>query len=294
MQNSYQEMTKLLAFDPGRRRIPILANPVALAGAAKALAQARRVVLLSGFYIGRAAAWETDGPLGTLVLAATLSHVNIEPIIFTDTGALDIFAAGMEALSLKTPLLGFAAGTAPPSECLLQQQPDAVVAIERSGRAVDGKYYNAGGMDVAEHVAHFDPLFADADAKGISTIAVGDGGNEIGFGAILSEVQQLLGPTQHIACVTPAKYLIACGVSNWGGYALAALTAWLQRRQLPIDPDTLANVLTRLVAAGAIDGVSGQRTASVDGLPLDIELAMFSKLTNVLPPLASQVAGETN
>ena len=183
---------------------------------------------------------------------------------------------------------------APASESLLQQQPDAVVAIERNGRASDGKYYNASGTDVAEHVAHFDSLFAAAAAQGINTIAVGDGGNEIGFGDHLPQVQKLLGPMKKIACVTPSKYLVACGVSNWGGYALAALTAWHKHSQLPLDQASLTELLQQIVAAGAIDGVSGQSTATVDGLPLEIELAMFSKLTRGLLPLASQVAGESN
>lgn len=294
MHSSYQELARLLASDPGRRRIPTLACPEALAGAANALARARRVVLFSGFYIGRAAAWETDGPLGTLVLAATLHQVGIEPIIFTDEGALDIFAAGMQALDLQTPLLGFAPGSAPANEHLLQLQPDAVIAIERCGQASDGKYYNASGHNVAEHVAHFDSLFTAANSQGIPSIAVGDGGNEIGFGARLHEVKQLLGPAKQIACVTPVQHLIACGVSNWGGYALAALIAWEQRSHLLIDQTMLVNTLEQIVAAGAIDGLSGRNTATVDGLPLTIELDMFRKLTSVLPPLATQVAGETD
>lgn len=294
MQYSYQELTKLLAFDPGRRHIPTLASADALAGATRVLVQARKVVLLSGFYIGRASAWETDGPLGTLALAATLQRAGKEPVIFTDTGALDMFAAGMRVLNLKTPLLGFGPGMVPGKECLLQQQPEAVIAIERNGRALDGKYYNSSGVDVTRHIAHFDGLFAAATDHGIDTIAVGDGGNEIGFGDHLPQVQQLLGRKQKIACITPAKYLIACGVSNWGGYALAALTAWHTRNKLPLDQALLTELLQEIVTAGAVDGVSGQGTATVDGLPLAIELAMFSQLTTGLASLASQVAGENN
>lgn len=294
MMTSYQALAKLLASDPGRRRIPALACPQALAGAASALAQARRVVMFSGFYIGQSGAWETDGPLGTLVLAAALQQVGIEPVIFTDEGALAIFAAGMQAINLQVPLLGFAAGTAPADEHLLQQQPDIVIAIERSGQARDGKYCNANGLDVAQNVAHFDPLFVTANTRGITSIAVGDGGNELGFGSRLREVELLLGETKHIACITPAKYLIACGVSNWGGYALAALVTWLQRSRLAFNQEMLIKMLEGIVAAGAIDGLSGLSTPTVDGLPLTIELSMFAQLTSALPTVTTQVAGETN
>ncbi len=290
MQDSYQELARLLAFDPGQRRIPVLACPEALAAAANSLAQSRRAVLCSGFYIGRAAAWETDGPLGTLVLAATLQQVGIEPIIFTDTGALAIFEAGMRVLDLQIPLRGFDPGKAPAPEALLHCQPDALVAIERSGQASDGNYYNANGQVVTEQVAHFDPLFAAANDHGITTIAIGDGGNEIGFGARIQEVRQLLGASWHIACVTPAHHLIACGVSNWGSYAVAAIVAELKHGQIPCDQTLLLTMLEEIVAAGAIDGVSGQTTPSVDGLPLAVELAMFNRLTSVLPTPTTRVA----
>ncbi|HHW99331.1 MAG TPA: DUF4392 domain-containing protein [Firmicutes bacterium] len=292
MQNSYQELARLLTFHPGHRRIPALSCPEALAGAANSLVHARRVVLCSGFYIGRAAAWETDGPLGTLILAATLEQVGIQPIIFTDRGAMGIFDAGMRTLGLQTPLVGFAPGQAAEHECLVQYQPDALIAIERSGQASDGNYYNANGQDVTKQVAHFDPLFTAAPNHGITTIAIGDGGNEIGFGVRIQEVRQLLGASREIACTTPADYLIACGVSNWGGYALAALVAWHNRIRLPIDQKLLLTTLEQIVAAGAIDGVSGQAIPTVDGLPLAVELTMFNRLTNALPSLVTQVVGE--
>ncbi len=293
MEISYQELAKLLASDPGRRRIPALACPQALADAAQALIQARKVVLVSGFYIGRAGAWETDGPLGTLVLALALKQVGIEPVIFTDTGAVAIFEAGMAAIDLQVQLCGFDAQAAPGAEQLLQHQPDVIIAIERNGQAEDGKYYNASGVDVATQVAHFDPLFLTANARGVITIAVGDGGNELGFGNHLAEARVLLGESKQIACVTPAKYLVACGVSNWGGYALAALVAWLNRSRLACSKEMLTEVLTSIVAACAVDGVSGRRTPSVDGLPLTIELEMFTQLTNFLPPYI-KAAGEAD
>ncbi|NLW17107.1 MAG: DUF4392 domain-containing protein, partial [Firmicutes bacterium] len=131
-----------------------------------------------------------------------------------------------------------------------------------------------------------------ADDWDSATIAVGDGGNELGFGARLGEVRQLLGPAKQIACITPAQYLIAGGVSNWGGYALASLVAWLKGSQVSIDQKLLVNILEQIVAAGAIDGISGQSAATVDGLPLAIELAMFTRLTKALPTVTTQVVGD--
>ncbi|NLY53177.1 MAG: DUF4392 domain-containing protein [Firmicutes bacterium] len=294
MQARCQELATVLAQDPGRRRIPVLACPQALAEAVNVLRKARTVVLISGFYIGRFSAWETDGPLGTLVLALALQQVGTRPIIFTDAGAVPIFAAGTQTLNLQLPLLGFEPGVAPTLDRLLQYEPDAVVAIERCGQAANGRYYNASGIEVTEQVAHFDPLFVGAKAAGIPTIAVGDGGNELGFGTRLHEAEILLGPEKWIACVSPASILIACGVSNWGGYALAVLLTWLKRSELACSEAMLKETLASMVAAGAIDGISGQRTLTVDGLPLTVELATFNQLQAALPPLAQVVVGEGN
>lgn len=292
MQTSYQKLAKLLAADPGRRRVPALSCPKALADATAALLAARKVVLCSGFYIGRADAWETDGPLGTLILAMALQELGIATILLTDAGAVPIFKAGLRSLGFKVPLYGFAANKTPAVSELLRHEPDAVVAIERCGQAADGGYYNANGADVKMQVAHFDALFTAANERNITTIAIGDGGNELGFGARLPEVETLLGDAKQIACVTAAKHLIACGVSNWGAYALAALLAHYGRVPLRCTEAMLAAALTDMVAAGAVDGISGLGTPTVDGLPLAVELAMFTQLKHDLQ-LPTKVVGES-
>lgn len=286
MDNAYHEAARLLAYDPGRRHVPVLACPRALYGATWALARAQRVVLLSGFYIGHVGAWETDGPLGTLVLAAACQRAGIHPVIYTDTGALPIFTAAMQSVNWHIDLLGFPPGEIPcPQKLLAEQRPDALVAIERTGRASNKCYYNAGGMDVSSAVAHFDSFFQIADEAGIATIAVGDGGNELGFGSRWRETKLLLGEQADIVCMTPSRHLIACGVSNWGGYALAALLARHKHFVLTCNEKMLNAMLTAMVAAGAVDGVSGLQVATVDGLPLAVELDMFTRLLDLQPTM---------
>ena len=55
----------------------------------------------------------------------------------------------------------------------------------------------------------------------ISTTSVGDGGNELGMGKVKEQVEKYVPHGEQIACVVPSDYLIAAGVSNWGGYAIA-------------------------------------------------------------------------
>jgi D-glutamate cyclase len=66
---------------------------------------------------------------------------------------------------------------------------------------------------------------------------------------------------------------IVAGVSNWGAYALAAGLFALQNLTPPkglFDPDQERERLQAMVAAGPlVDGVTGQFTATVDGLRWD-------------------------
>ncbi len=118
----------------------------------------------------------------------------------------------------------------------------------------------------------------------VRTIGIGDGGNEIGMGSIPWSVIHANIPSglgARIACRVATDWTIACGVSNWGAYALGTAVAWLRGR-----PELLGEwtdeceraVLAALVAAGAVDGVTGQPTMSVDGLPLERHLAVWGQI----------------
>ena len=79
---------------------------------------------------------------------------------------------------------------------------------------------NMRGEDVSPWSAPLDRLFTAGPWR---TIAIGDGGNEVGMGALpagLVAREVPLGST--IACVTPAEFLITAGVSHWGAYGLIA------------------------------------------------------------------------
>ena len=118
----------------------------------------------------------------------------------------------------------------------------------------------------------------------VRTIGIGDGGNEIGMGSIPwpvihSNIPGGLGA--RIACRVPTDWTIACGVSNWGAYALGSAVAWLRGRpELLVEwsDDRERYVLGALVGAGAVDGVTGQPTMSVDGLAIEHHLAIWGQI----------------
>jgi hypothetical protein len=108
-------------------------------------------------------------------------------------------------------------------------------------------------------------------APHVVTLGIGDGGNEIGMGKLpWGIIRRNIPRGGLVACRVPADHLIVCGVSNWGAYGLAAGVRRL--RGAPPDgdlfePDRELALLRLMVEQGPlVDGVTGQQTATVDGL----------------------------
>jgi hypothetical protein len=108
----------------------------------------------------------------------------------------------------------------------------------------------------------------------VKTIGIGDGGNEIGMGAIRwDEVsKRLLGENAaRIPCRIATDWNLIAGTSNWGGYALAAGVLSLRERLDVMEPwtcDEEQDMLKQFVREGpAVDGATRLPQATVDGLP---------------------------
>jgi D-glutamate cyclase len=151
------------------------------------------------------------------------------------------------------------------------------------------RYHNMRGEDATECMAPAHLLFEDAVRRNppLTTIGIGDGGNEIGMGKIPWDTIRRNVPNGGlIACRVPTDHLIVAGVSNWGAYALAAGVRLL--RGAAHDP-TLFDVerehelLRIMVQKGPlVDGVTGQRIAQVDGLPFDRYAQVLGGLEKIL------------
>ena len=63
----------------------------------------------------------------------------------------------------------------------------------------------------------------------ISTVGIGDGGNEIGMGKVHQRVVDGVTNGRHIATRVSTDHLITSGVSSWGGSALVAALAILNQ-----------------------------------------------------------------
>jgi hypothetical protein len=224
------------------------------------------VIIGTGFPV--ISTFETDGPVGAIALYDTLQALGSRPILACgpplsrslsdDYRVLELCARDIEAAQQEA------------NEQLLAIQPSAIVSIERPGLAADGRYYNMRGEDITTHCAFFDPFIDKADCP---TIAVGDGGNEIGMGNINEAIAGLdINPS-----VTGCDELLVSDVSNWGAYGLIAILAsWIGLDLLAqISP---VEILDYLSARGSVDGVTRENTLTEDGLEAEEGLRVIQEL----------------
>lgn len=224
------------------------------------------VIIGTGFPV--TSTFETDGPVGAIALYDSLLTLGAEPVLACGPPLSDGLDDDYRVLHLSARDLQAAHAEA---RALLQQlQPGAIVSIERPGLAGDGRYYNMRGEDISERCAFFDPFLSEAHCP---TIAVGDGGNEIGMGNIASAIAGL----DINAAVTGCDELLVADVSNWGAYGLIAfLGLWSGRDLLgAISP---VAILDYLSTKGSVDGVTRENTLTEDGLAPEEGLGVIREL----------------
>lgn len=285
---------RLVQVDVGRNVAGLFdAAAGGLRGAASALLSARsgRVGLITGFYVpqGTPPAAETDGPLGAALLAKALGAVGIPCRLATDEpcrGACAAALVGAGARDVPIDIIALGAPLAPLIETWRRAGITHAISIERCGRSADGAPRNMRGQDIGSYTAPLDDLFV---AGPWETIAVGDGGNEIGMGAISRGlIARHIDHGETIACVTPAQHLIVAGVSNWGAYALIGALAALREDWRPtllgcLDEALDRAVLEAMIEQGpAVDGVSRLPTLTVDNLDIATHHQVLRKIRTLV------------
>lgn len=257
--------------DPGSRGLASFANTYDLLAAANELLAGERVILATGFCIRAAMIGETDGPSGTLAVADALRQLGKEVVLVTDRHSSALLDAGARVygapFTTHSLSLEQAAADREILDLLSSFTPTDVVAIERPGSALDGHRYSMRGEILDDLVPAADRLLEPGFARSYRTIAIGDGGNELGFGRLRDTLKGRVAHGELIFCATPADYLIPAGISNWGAHALVAAMSLLAGRCLLYPPARELAVLETLVAAGAVDGCTRKNEISVDGLP---------------------------
>ena len=212
--------------------------------------------------------FETDGPVGAIALYNALQTLGTRAIIACGPPLSQGLVDDFQVLELTATDLASAEREA--ADQLRRLQPAAIVSIECPGLAGDGRYYNMRGEDITARCAFFDPFLTLADCP---TIAIGDGGNEIGMGNIASAI----GGLDINVSITGCDELLVADVSNWGAYGLIAILAAWAGRDLLAEVSPL-DILDYLSVRGSVDGVTRRNTLTEDGLDAEEGLEVIRQL----------------
>jgi hypothetical protein len=273
---------EVLALDLGGRGIAGFFLTGAALAAARTLARSRRVLIVTGFCVPPGVP-ETDGPPGAAVLGHALERLGAAVRYVTDPAVVPPLRAALETLHASTEIETYPE-RADAYALLTRERPTHLVAIERPGRARSGEYLSARGESVAAWNRPIDELFLVATKRAAKTgrapvtIAVGDGGNEIGMGSvrtILAREGRLVART---ASVVPVDHLVVAGVSNWGAYGIVAQLGRLTGQPLLHTPAEERRLIDACVSAGAVDGITRRKEPTVDTLSADTHAALVALL----------------
>lgn len=252
---------------------------------------------------------ETDGPLGAAALAYGIERgLKAKPVLVSEERNMGPYVAATQATGLivDTELfaqrsgttcsepfpLGHEPGLHKASELFERYQPAAIVFVEKGGPSKGGVFHSLLGTGRSPDLMANAHLLADlAEQKGVLTIGIGDGGNEIGFGSVYEAIQEIqpYGRQCRCACgtgiatVVKTDVLVAAAVSNWGAYGIVAMLA-----SMTGDPEVLHDAATevrmmeRCIAAGAFDGLFTRPIPYADGTSQAVQTSLITILHEIV------------
>lgn len=256
---------------------------------------------------------ESDGPAGAVALARALNIAcKACPIIMVDECLVEsikevAYASGFECVSVENlensiklnrlrtlSVIGFPrgheAGKSFGKEALEKYQPKMCISIERGGINEKGVIHNMLGADTGTEQAFMDYMFQDAQERGIFTVAIGDGGNELGMGNIKATVQNHVPNGSKCQCpcslgiavTTKVDLLLTASISNWGAYGVAAMMAAMSGKPAAMQtPAEEMRILEASARAGFHDGMFGCLGTSVDGCPAESHVSIVTLMRQV-------------
>lgn len=225
------------------------------------LVQASRVLLCTGFNVAENMP-ETDGPLGTALLAYACFRADKYVVLVADHHNAHLLKAQLALLdpacARSVQIEEVEANGQTPSglweEILDRHQPDAVVHTEVPGRNKEGNYLNMRGIKISDFNAALDGIADLANARGLHTIGVGDGGNEAGMGQIKGVPKAP--NNKEMQAIIPAAHQVISWNSNLGAIALGEFVMSAAGKGPSCTVEDFENMLQVLLKEGAVDGIT--------------------------------------
>jgi len=231
------------------------------------------VLIATGFPVN--GTYETDGPLGAVALYKVLSELGTKPILICGEPLASAVKGEYQVCSMPIgPLSPGEACSENQVHTLLEAYPPSlIITIELPGRSDDGFYYNMRGVDISDQVIGFDDALSLADCPSIS---IGDGGNEVGMGNLSESLSDL----DIIPCATRCDELVIADVSNWAAHGIIAMLSTLMKKDYLGDWDN-QQYLRYFAERGSVDGVTGEKTLTEDGLACEVTDSVIAQLRHL-------------
>ena len=259
-------------------------QPIALR-AAHALADPAvgRVACVTGIAGGPLPVGEVDGPIGAAALAGALTELGRRADVVVPGPMRHVAEAVRRAMRAD---FGVVMETeAAPGDY------DAAVTVEKLGRNRRGVFHSIFGAPIDDQRPAGDELVEAIAGAGRPTIGIGDGGNEIGFGAIFDAAREVVPRGADCGCPcgdgivtsTATGIVYPASVSNFGAYAIIAALGVLEGRPLLLaSPERIAAGMEAAVTNGCLDGGTFEpgRLAD-DGIPIEGVMAYVALLRTI-------------
>lgn len=280
--NSFIELENIIRKNLDRRGMDGVPIKGELESGAKELLTSSTVFIVTGFVIKKTLSGETDGPLGAISLAKALEEIGKKVVLISDKYSEMILhnCKSVKNVVANIEIVPYKNSKEFSMMLLNKYNPSHIVGIERPGRTIDERCYSMSGEDISDIVPNTDIIFEKAMELDIKTLAIGDGGNEVGMGKVLSYITKTIEMGDRICASVSTDYLIVAGVSNWGGHGITAALSILTGRMLLHDLEMEVKLLKSMLDAGAVDGCTKKNTLSVDGLSIDENLKVLNELRN--------------
>ena len=283
----FKKLDEAMRYDPGNRGLLANAPANPLDRLQEALQEITGVVILTGFPVRLGLhnfTGETDGPMGAANLAFAFESIGVPVWLLTDEEAYWVVNAAVTRRGCKCRPLMLPKYEA--DEFIAAQldaiKPSHVLTIERPGKARDGHYHNMRGGIIDAMFVDASSIIEAARERGITTISIGDGGNEIGMGALAETIEKYVPHGKAICAREVADIALISGVSNWWGWGVSALLSRMYGINLLPSDDMERGMLHEMVLAGSVDGCTKKPEETVDKLPMEVHLGVLSNVRSAM------------